>query len=484
MMSFRRLAGSTLVVVLLAIPLSALIFVAGCRKSRVLDVETNLAPDTRLASAPASYTQTSYRVHLYWQGDDPDGYVSSFYFAWDDTMPAPGSVGSVWEWTTKTDSLFEATIDNDTETRFHIFYVRAVDNEGMMDPVPARIRFTAATVQGVVDSLYRLYGPEDPNGGNYDPGYKDTVLMGTPCEFKWSGYDPDGLGAPVRFSYRLDSNVYSPFSDQTYVVLPDSVTTEIRSRMHIFWVRTRDETGSTSFPENYEFVMNYEPDSDILEPLYPVEPDTTFPDRQEVWFRWTARDREEIVPGPVGGGVKEVWIELDSGFQKGFSVSDSTGYDGEWYFTSSTFPASEHYIGSINVHVGAGGGNRPHEFRVYAKDVEDRFETPKRQPSDNEVYRFMYNFPPTTEILYPGDGDTVCPDFTARWQGYDVDGGIRAYQYVLDPEVNSFRETELDSMDYEDIAPGPHRFWVAARDESECWQEGYTKIAFWVEECE
>lgn len=478
MTSFRRLAGSALAVVLLGMPLVALVFVVGCRKSRVLDVETNLAPDTRLASAPASYTQTSYRVHLYWQGDDPDGYVASFYFAWDDTMPAPGSVGSVWEWTTRTDSLFEATIDNDTETRFHIFYVRAVDNEGMMDPVPARIRFTAATQQGVIDSLYRLYGPEDPAGGNYSPGYEDTVLMGTPCEFVWSGYDPDGLGAPVEFSYRLDSNAYGPFSDDTYVAISD-----IRSRMHIFWVRTRDETGSTSFPESYEFVMNYEPDSHILEP----EDSTgtrTFADRQDVWFRWTARDKEEIVPGPVGGGVKEVWIELDSGFQKGFSVSDSTGYGGEWYFTSSTYPASEHYIASTNVHVGAGGGNRPHEFRVYAKDIEDRFETPSEIPTDREIYGFMYNFPPTTEIFHPSPGATVCPDFTAEWQGTDVDGGITAYQYCLDPRINSFRETEATFIEYENISPGEHEFWVAARDSSECWEEGYNKVVFWVEECE
>ena len=36
--------------------------------------------------------------------------------------------------------------------------------------------------------------------------------MGTPCSFAWIGDDPDGMGEPVLFSYRLDSNPFSDFA--------------------------------------------------------------------------------------------------------------------------------------------------------------------------------------------------------------------------------------------------------------------------------
>ena len=52
MMSFRRLAAGALAVAFLAIPLAAMIFLTGCRRQEKMFVDANLAPDTRLTSAP------------------------------------------------------------------------------------------------------------------------------------------------------------------------------------------------------------------------------------------------------------------------------------------------------------------------------------------------------------------------------------------------------------------------------------------------
>jgi hypothetical protein len=481
MTSLRRQAFGALAVALLAIPLVSVVFLAGCRKGSETEVETNLSPNTRLTSAPGPFSQANYRVHLFWEGSDPDGYIVAYYFAWDDTLPGPGAANSAWVWTTKTDSLFKAVIDTVGETRRHTFYVRSVDNEGMLDPSPARVRFDAWTQTPVVDSLYRLDGPEDPASPNYNPGYKDTVLMGTPCEFVWIGWDPDGLGAPVQFSYRLDSAPFPAFSEETYAML-----TDITSRTHFFYVKAQDETGAESFPVNYKFVMNYDPDSHILTPPEPTGT-LTWPDRTEITFSWTAHDKEELEGVPGDSGVIEIWIELDTGFQRRFEFApEDTVYEGSWYFTSATFPASEHYIDSQNTHVGAGGGNKAHTFRIFSKDFRDRFETPSVVPEDREIYEFWYNHPPTTTILYPEWGDTVCSTFTAVWEGEDIDGSVVAYQYVLDPAVNSFREQEETEKLYENVVPDTngHTFWVAARDNSDCWQKGYTKVEFWIEECE
>lgn len=463
MRSLRKFAASALALALVAVPVAALVLLAGCRKEEEIFVDRNLAPNTRLTSAPGPYAQANYRVHMYWDGTDPDGFVAGYYFAWDDTT------ASAWVYTQKTDSLFKALIDTAGETRRHTFYVRSVDNEGKLDPSPARVRFDAWTVLPRITSLYREDGPEDSLSANYNPGYKDTVLMGSACAFLWTGEDPDGEGAPIDFSWRLDSNASTEW-DPTQ----SAVVTDIASGTHYFYVQAKDETGAECFPSNYKFVMNYSPDSEVLEPIEPSGT-LTIPNNTEIVFRWDARDKEE--DEGLEGGVREVWIELDTGFQQRFEYTGPP-YTGEWYFTS-TAPASDpHYIGSVNFPT---GGNKPHEFRVYARDIEDRFETPSNVPEDREKYIFWYNYPPTTVILSPAPGQTVGPSFTVSWQGSDVDGTIEAYQFVLDPRVNSWQQTENTSVSYTDVEPGEHTFKVRARDSSDCWEVGYREVVFYVQ---
>jgi len=467
MTSLRRLAAGALATVLIGIALSAVLVLSGCRKRTQTAIDTNLPPDTELTSAPAPFAQTNYHIHFFWNGADPDGYVVGYYFAWDDTFPTS------WEYTTKTDSMFKASIDTVGETRRHTFYVRSVDNEGKLDASAARIRFDAWTVVPVLDSLYRVDGPLDPSYPEYDPDAKDTVLMWTPCTWVWGGHDPDGFGADIDYSYRLDSETFSEFDDTQTATL-DSIS----SGFHFFYVKTKDETGAESFPDNYRFTMNYDPDSEIIDPVEPTET-LTIADGDTIWFRWEVRDKEELEGVP--GGIKEVWIELESmGFLRRFEVG-APDYTQEFYFTSSVSPASEHFIESDNTPT---GGNKVHTFRVFAKDVENRFESASDVPTDREVYRFWYNFAPTTEILSPEEGETVCPDFTESWEGTDVDGEVVAYQYVLDPQVNSWQQTEETSVSYEDVGEGPHEFRIRSRDDSDCWSNEYEIVHFFVESCD
>jgi len=476
MMSLRRLAATALAVALVGLTLAALVLVTGCRKEEEVFLDTNLAPDTELTSAPGPLSQANYRVHLYWSGTDPDGYIDAYYFAWDNTTDA-------WVYTTRNDSLFKALIDTTGETRRHTFYVRAVDNEGKLDPSPARIRFDAWTVVPVIDSLRRLDGPMDPQSVNYNPGYKDTVLMGSTCTFRWTGEDPDGMGAGVRYAYRLDSNPFSEFQEETTATMSG-----ISSGTHFFYVKGEDETGAESYPSSYKFVMNYEPDSEIVQPPEPSET-LTVPDNTRVVFRWTTRDREELEG--VYGGVSEVWIELDGEILQSFDVG-SEDYQEHWMLTADTTVAGQngpHYVDNTKNY--PTGGNFQHEFRVYARDVEGRFEFPSRDPDDRERYKFWYNFPPETEILEPADGETLCPEFTISWIGTDVDGSIQDYQYVLDPGGgNSWKTSEdtfleaslVDSAGVAEV--GWHEFRVRSRDSSGCWEEDYNAIQIYVEECE
>jgi len=489
MTSFRKLVAGALALVLVIATLSSLLFLTGCRKEDEIFIDTNLAPDTRLTSAPAPDEddpdqpgRTNYRVHLYWEGNDPDGYVVGYYYAWDDTL------ASARIYTSRTDSLFKALIDTAGQTRRHTFYVRAVDNEGKLDPTPARVTFDAWTELPVVTPFYRVGGPLDPAYPPIEPDAKDTVLMGAPCEFVWSGYDPDGQGAPITFSYRLDSARFTPWSDDETAMVSDIV-----SGTHFFYVKGRDETGAESFPRSYKFVMNFDPDTDIVEPDFDLYPSGTLTvaDKDTAWFHVVARDPEQSAPGDTTGGILQVWIVLDTGFQLKFPEGqedfDAPPYEGRYYFTSNVGTGNTHYIESFNLPT---GGNIPHVFTTYAKDVEGRFERTSELPRDRERYVFWYNNPPTVEeITEPEPLETVTQPFTVKYTGVDGDGDVEQYQYRIDPTPYSWKTTSADSLvfpneQFPELTPGLNTFTIRVRDNAGCWQVGYTTTQFYVAEPE
>src|SRR5467141_2585304 len=140
----------------------ALAFQGSCAKNP-LRLDKNRPPRTYLVAAPIDSTIShpaatgvsySYRVHMYWRGEDPDGYVVGFLWAFDDS-----SAGRL-HYPTKTDSIFDLTVNDSTDitggatiigsTRFHTFFIRAVDNLGKPDPnliIFNRTTFKASTIR-------------------------------------------------------------------------------------------------------------------------------------------------------------------------------------------------------------------------------------------------------------------------------------------------------------------------------------------------
>ena len=476
----RKLTAGVLATALIGLVLCSIVLLGGCRKQSEVFVDTNLAPDTRLTSAPAppneygEWSQQNYRVHLYWVGTDPDGYVAGYFYAWDDTSSA------VWKWTVRTDSLFKALVDTIGETKRHTFYIRSVDNEGRLDPTPSRIQFEATTKRPEVTegTPFRRYSTSDPDSAAtfYDPSYPDTVLMGTPCKFLWDGIDEDGDDDLIEFTYRLDTDDFVEWDDVKSVTL-----TNVRQGFRTFFVKAKDEIGSMSHPSDskYEFTMNYDPDTDIILPIEPSGT-LTIPDGETITFTWRAHDKEYDL-GVEGGGIVSMWIRLDTGFTMEFPDTLSP-WEGEWYFTSSVPASDEHYISSINLTASQGGGNLPHEFRVWARDKLGRFETPARNPGARERYFFNYNTAPTIQITAPLPDQTVGTNFTAVFGGDDSDGTILGYQYVLDVQTGSWRYSTESSVSFTDVAPGQHELRVRCQDNSECWSVGYESVTFYVEE--
>jgi hypothetical protein len=100
--------------------------------------EANLPPETELlACAPADGVTEGDDVRFVWTGTDIDGHVVGYDLSYD---------GGQWEATSK-----DSAVISDVTPGSHTFEVRAVDDDGDVDPDPAVCSFTASMAGRLVD---------------------------------------------------------------------------------------------------------------------------------------------------------------------------------------------------------------------------------------------------------------------------------------------------------------------------------------------
>lgn len=165
---------------------------AGCA-DKVQNVKTPVPqnPETELTYAPLQGDTTSFRIHFFWNGYDEDGEVVRFRFALDADTSRPEST---WVPTSAKDTTLLFLVDPVTDIRGHVFWIAAEDNDGHIDPTPAK-RFFSAKSAPPFSHITR--GPI---------GF--GTLIGPNFTFEWEGTDPDGgeTGGPApvdSFEYIL-----------------------------------------------------------------------------------------------------------------------------------------------------------------------------------------------------------------------------------------------------------------------------------------
>ncbi|MBI9032258.1 PKD domain-containing protein [bacterium] len=94
----------------------------------VTQSQPNQAPDTWITNNPGSSINTN-SASFSWNGSDPDGYVVGYYYELDDSTPD--------NWTTGRNVTL-----NNISPGSHTFFVRAKDDDGLVDPTPASYTFT------------------------------------------------------------------------------------------------------------------------------------------------------------------------------------------------------------------------------------------------------------------------------------------------------------------------------------------------------
>lgn len=183
----------------------------------------NLPPDTHIALESINL-EGQFRlnsvVRLTWFGTDQDGYVPGFELSLD---------GVNWVYTTTQDSTFKFELPIGEDTVDVPFFVRAIDNNNLTDPTPAKLLIPIKNTPPVAT----IDITAEP---------KDTVLgVGT---WRWFASDDDGdqtiTGAEIRFNdgnwFAIDVNQ----STLSFVIDPNATGTTADAEVYY---------GNSNFPQ-------------------------------------------------------------------------------------------------------------------------------------------------------------------------------------------------------------------------------------------
>ena len=471
-----------------------------------LRVDRNRPPQTYLVGAPAESASASYRVHLYWRGEDADGYVAGFLWSWDDS-----TVGA-FRFTTKTDSVFELEVNDSLslvgggtgnqqpgQTKNHTFYIRAVDNLGKADPGLAvfnRRVIQASTQVPIVRFVGALPAAPSP--------LLDTLCDHTPFKICWTGSDPDGY---VKY-YRWDVGVFSSsFSTDTCAVFndpsdPNSVS--LINGLYTFTVTAADNAFSLSNPAvggRTLFVVNNDPQTEILPlpgssnpapvgyyfapydsgvavtdttnawvPFYEGE---TIPYRSTIYFHWKGYDAACDDPSGISAYSAVLRGTRDNNAEPyitGFRDVLCTDADGDTIRFTTNDPRqvagicgfSTLILDSLDAMNGAA-------FTVAARDLSGRAD------GSPAVFQFNCNRLPNAFNLTVEDAPGTTPAKLFRWVGTDAEDGLTGAAVLhLDDFVTQnpsadtgqpLQSITIPESTFRGLAPSnPHKLTVQVKD--------------------
>lgn len=217
----------------------------------------NLGEDERLVST----------VRITWSGDDPDGFVKGYEVRFfDQTL---GEEGQDWSYTTTTDSLFLLPIRRGDRVSDVVFEVRAIDEEDLADPSPARTVYPIQNSPPTIrispfdlppDTTFNVMSigwvAEDPDGdtnlARIDVSFNDSLnFVALPPEISLATFvlpqtDPGAQGQIV------DAQVFAGRGfESTGVTVPGVRINEVNT----LYVRAADQTDTTSVRVEYSWFV-------------------------------------------------------------------------------------------------------------------------------------------------------------------------------------------------------------------------------------
>ncbi|HSQ59366.1 MAG TPA: hypothetical protein VLT84_02865 [Acidobacteriota bacterium] len=492
--------------VVMLVGLAALL--AACAKDPVR-VDRNRPPTTYLVAAPAESATASYRIHLYWRGEDTDGFISGFQWSWDDSSV------TAFHFTTKTDSIFELGVNDSADiaggtsetppgtSRAHTFFIRAVDNLGKPDPNLIRWNRRLYIAQTVKPTI--AFTGDYPSGVGID-----SLCDGQPFEVCWSGADADGQ----VIGYKFDVGAFhSPIVRDSCVTFndpsdPNSIA--MSSGVYTLTVQAVDNAYALSDPgaSKFIFVVNRDPETWFedasggrSEPVgYYIQPflrgqpippvirqfaqGDTVPYRSTVWWKWNGQDQ----PCDNPSGIEAFSIALSQGSRNegdpytiGFIEEVAPGVP----FTTND-PAVLGPAGFTNLILDSLDAGNNMQMLVRARDVSDRVSGFQY----SGTFRFNCNFPPKLTGFTVSDSCGGTTRFKVfHWSADDEEDGFPATAELnldnLETIVVRLQNTgfiprfAVPESVFRGFAPdNPHFAEIRVQDRGGYWSEDELKVTF------
>ena len=375
-------------------PLAAILAVlVGCGADTT-GLDPNRTPDTELVAAPRDSSRVPHHVTFSWNGRDLDGTVRTFDYLLETYPRAVATIDQVTlvtpgvsdpRWVRITAYHLALALPADTLRadprgdigagefdRWHSFYLRAVDEDGAVDPTPEVRTFQGFTLAprlwlqsplqaGQTVTLPRTlvahWDGTDPVGGSGD--------FQNPVETRWAlqAVQLDGTGQPIGYPAALYDLPDSAWSDWLSWTAADSVGREAILRdlvpvgpataAYVFAVQGRDDGGAitpkfdatTAGANNYAVL--------IADGSLPAGPSLTVHAQQESLSAWTfdGVDAPQIFASVSTDTLSLYWDAPHTKHYGGRPNGTRYGWDivhvaddAEWTAWASTRTAATHVL--------------------------------------------------------------------------------------------------------------------------------------------
>jgi len=274
----------------------------GCGPSTELtgSVIPNSLPNTEVTARPPDVLEAGFVVQFYWTGFDPDGRIASYQWKMSDNGtdgisvqdtltfdPVTGDTLNAWTSIASTDSTFLVTADipdfpGDPEGinrsyQTHTFLVRAIDEDGGVDPTPAMVSFNSTTLLPTVTLTGPAAAQDDSEAGRLpstvtllfegaDPDFETGIP--TQVRYLWKpALLPNGSYATTGNAFRNNLEYLVSFDDSLWtdwqpydtndetrrIILPDQQELDAsgESIFYAFCIQAKDTAGAVSIDRGY-----------------------------------------------------------------------------------------------------------------------------------------------------------------------------------------------------------------------------------------
>ena len=189
------------------------LFLVACDK---VEKDFNQSPETQFSIKEINLNgenRLNSVVRLSWYGKDPDGYVKGYELSFDN---------NTWSYVTNQDSTFRFSISAESDTVDINIYVRAVDNEGLVDPSPAFLRIPLKNTPPEATFNEQLEFPDSAN----------IVVTGA-----WTASDVDGNESIKAAYLKINDGQWFEINRdrKTFSIIPENPSTSGRGNALIYY---------------------------------------------------------------------------------------------------------------------------------------------------------------------------------------------------------------------------------------------------------